>query len=90
MTIPILAFGFILASLYGALFHLWKNGGLGRLILYLVLSWIGFWAGQILARQLGWNFGNIGTLQVGFATLGSILLLLIGHWLSLVQVARQQ
>jgi hypothetical protein len=53
MTVPILIFGFILASLYGSLFHLWKNGGLGRLVLYLLLSWIGFWVGQLIARQLG-------------------------------------
>ena len=88
MTIPILLFGFLLASLYGALFHLWKNGGLGRLVLYVILSWIGFWVGQILAQTFGWSFGGVGPLQVGFATLGSVLLLLIGHWLSLVQVSR--
>ncbi len=86
MTIPILVFGVLLASLYGAAFHLWKDGGLGRLILYIVLSWVGFALGDWTGGALGWTFGSVGSLHVGMATIGSVIFLLAGHWLSLIQV----
>jgi hypothetical protein len=86
MTIPILVFGALLASLYGAVFHLWRDGGLGRLILYLVLSWAGFAAGELLGRALGWSFWSVGSLHLGMASVGSIVFLIVGYWLSLVQV----
>ncbi len=89
MTVPILLFGFLLSSLYGSLFHLWRDGGLGRLLLYLVLSWVGFWVGQIIAQQLGWGFGNVGNLHLGTASVMSAVFLVVGYWLSLVQVERQ-
>ena len=86
MTIPGLLFGFITSSLYGALFHLWRGGGAGRLLLYLILSWIGFWAGHFIGFKLNWAlFLRIGPLYFGTATLGSFLLLLFGHWLSLME-----
>jgi hypothetical protein len=88
MTVPILLFGFLLSSLYGALFHLWRDGGLGRLLLYLILSWVGFWIGQIAAGQFGWEFASVGALHVGTATFTALIFLLIGNWLSLVQVER--
>jgi hypothetical protein len=86
MTIPVMIFGLLLSSLYGALFHLWKNGGLGRLLLFLALSWVGFVAGQLLGQQVGWTFWSVGTLNVGMATIGSLIFLGVGYWLSLVQV----
>lgn len=82
MTIPALILGIILSSLYGAAFHLWRGGSLGRLILYLILSWAGFWIGQFLATRLGFSFVNVGPLHLGIATIGSILFLVIGYWLS--------
>ncbi|MCL4562665.1 MAG: hypothetical protein M1281_18895 [Chloroflexi bacterium] len=89
MTLPTLFFGVLLSSLYGAVFHLWKDGGLPRLFLFLVLSWAGFWIGHLLANQLGWTFVSVGTLHVGLATLGSLAFLAGGYWLSLVQVQRE-
>ncbi len=86
MTIPVMLFGLLLSSLYGALFHLWRNGGLGRLLLFLILSWVGFVAGQLLGQQVGWTFGSVGALNVGMATIGSVVFLVVGYWLSLVQV----
>lgn len=86
MTLPTLLFGFLLSTLYGALFHLWRGGGAGRLSLYLITGWLGFWSGQVLASRWNWTFGSLGPLHIGMATLGSILFLFIGHWLSLVEV----
>ncbi|BAJ63503.1 MULTISPECIES: hypothetical protein [Anaerolinea] len=85
MTLPALLFGFLVATLMGAAFHLWKNGGLGRLILYLLLAWIGFWTGHIVANALGWHFLSVGPLRFGMAVLSALLFLGVGHWLSLVK-----
>jgi len=89
MSIPTIIFGMIIASLYGAAFHFWRGGGLGKLFLYLLLGWAGFWVGDMLGRQLGWSFASLGPLHLGMATIGSGIFLMVGHWLSLVQVERK-
>jgi hypothetical protein len=85
LTLPTLLFGSVIATLYGSLFHLWRGGGLGRFLLYIILGWIGFWVGQFIARQIGWTFLSLGGLNLGTATLSSLIFLLVGHWLSLVK-----
>ncbi|RPI31246.1 MAG: hypothetical protein EHM70_11925 [Chloroflexota bacterium] len=82
MTLPSFLFGLAIASFYGAAFHLWRGGGLGRLALFLVLGWLGFAAGQAVASQLGWTFDSLGPLHLGTATVFSALFLLVGNWLS--------
>jgi uncharacterized membrane protein YeaQ/YmgE (transglycosylase-associated protein family) len=84
MTLPSILLGIILSSLLGVLFHLWRGGGFDRLILYIVMGWIGFWVGQWLAEIMDWNFLTIGQLHIGLATLSSIVFLMAGYWLSLV------
>ncbi len=85
MSIPTLFLGLILSTLYGALFHLWRGGNAGRLLLYLLLSWIGFWIGQLIGNLLDVSFDTVGQLHLVIATLGSLIFLAIGFWLSLVQ-----
>jgi uncharacterized membrane protein YeaQ/YmgE (transglycosylase-associated protein family) len=85
MSIPTLFLGLILSTLYGALFHLWRGGSAGRLLLYLLLAWIGFWLGQLIGNLLNLSFDTLGQLHLLFATLGSLIFLVIGYWLSLVQ-----
>ena len=89
MTLPSLIFGLLLSSLYGAAFHLIRGGNLGRLLLYLILAWAGFWAGHFLGGALGWTFAGLGPLNLGMATVVSLLFLVVGHWLSLVEVQRR-
>ncbi len=84
MTLPALLLGIIISTLYGAIFHLWRGGSLGRLFLYECLSWIGFWIGQIIAEKLSWQFFSLGPLHLGLATLLSWIFLFIGYWLSIV------
>jgi hypothetical protein len=84
MTIPALLFGLLVSTLMGAAFHLWKGGSLGRLLLYLILAWIGFWSGHMLGNNLGWTFGSIGPLRFGMAILVGIVTIFAGYWLSLV------
>jgi len=88
MTLPSLVLGIVLSTLYGAGFHLWKGGGLGRLIFYIGLSWAGFWLGHFLANLGGWSFDRVGALHVGAASLSSFVFLGAGYWLSLVEVQR--
>jgi hypothetical protein len=89
MSIPTLILGLILSTLYGSLFHLWRGGNAGRLLLYILLAWIGFWVGQFIANLLNLNFDTLGQLHILASTLFSFLLLFVGHWLSLVQVEKK-
>jgi hypothetical protein len=88
MTLPALLFGFLVSTLLGAVFHLWKGGSLGRLVLYLLLSWIGFWAGHLLGSRLGWTFFSIGPLHLGMAMLVGAVALYGGNWLSQINNER--
>jgi uncharacterized membrane protein YeaQ/YmgE (transglycosylase-associated protein family) len=89
MTIPALLFGIFLSTLYGAAFHFWRGGDKKRLILYILLAWVGFWLGQMLGTKLGWSFAEVGPLNLGMATLGAVIFLAAGYWLSLVEVDRK-
>jgi len=89
MTLPAALLGILISTLYAAVFHFWRGGGFGRLILYLILGWTGFWVGQAAATQLDWTFASVGPLRLGAATLSSLLFLGVGYWLSLVEVDRK-
>ena len=88
MSIPSIVFGFLIATIYGVIFHLIRGGNFGRLILYIILAWIGFWIGQFLANQLELTFLRVGSLNLGMATIFSIITILIGYWLSLVDLRK--
>ena len=82
MTIPAFVLGALLATLYGALFHLWRGGGPGKLMLFILLGWVGFWGGHTIANILSISIGAYGPLKIGMATIGSITIMLLGYWLS--------
>ena len=81
MTLPGLLLGLVVSTLYGVAFHLWRGGGLRRLLLFIILAWSGFWLGQIAGAAFNLTFFQVGTLLLGMATLGSIVLLFAGNWL---------
>ena len=83
MTLPTFIFGGLIATLYGAIFHLVRGGGMSRMLVYIILSWVGFWSGHFLAEQLNWDFLNIGTLHLGISTLSSFVFMIFGHWVFL-------
>lgn len=85
MTLPSFLLGATIATLFGAAFHLWRGGGPGRLILYLVLAWLGFWGGHWLASFFALDIFRVGPLFLGLAVAGSAGLLVLGHWLLVVQ-----
>ena len=88
MTIPGLLFGFLISSLFGLLFHFWRGGNGGRLILYLFFAWIGFWIGHTVGNYFDWTFFSLGVLRLGMATVGSIVVLGIGYYLSLIDTGQ--
>lgn len=85
MELPALLIGFFISTIYGLAFHLLTGGGLGRLVLSVLLAWLGFWAGHFIANSLGLEFASLGTLRLGAATAGSLLFLALGYWLSQVR-----
>lgn len=81
MNIPGLLLSFLIASMYGAIYHLWRGGGLKKIAFYLFLAWLGFFAGHYLALWRGWQIIPLGILNLGFATLGALFFLVAGGWL---------
>jgi hypothetical protein len=82
LTIPSLIFGLLIASLYGAFYHLVRGGGLGRLLLFLIFGWAGFALGHLVGLWRGWVLIPLGELNLGLSTLGSLVLLLLGDLVS--------
>ena len=90
MTLPALFLGLLIALSYGALYHLARGGGFWRLMLYLSLSILGFAilgfaAGHVPGLWRGWTLIPLGPLNLGLSTLGSVLVLLTGDWLSRIE-----
>ena len=86
MTIPSLIFALLIASLYGVLYHLVRDGGLGRLLLFLIFGWAGFALGHLLGIWQGWVFLPVGELNLGLSTLGSLILLVLVDWVSRIRI----
>src|SRR5690349_9488021 len=86
LTLPVIVLGLIVAILYGALYHTIRGGGGWRFSFFLGLSILGFACGHYLGTWQGWNFILIGSLNLGMASLGSILFLIGGEWLSRIEV----
>ena len=90
MTIPAIIFGIVLSSIYGTAFHFWKGGSLNKLIFYVVLAWLGFWAGHFIGGWIGWSFAAVGPLNTGQNQLARGAALARGRLVQpAMQVARQ-
>ena len=89
MTLPALLFALLIALLYGAIYHLIRGGGFWRLFLYFGLSILGFVLGHLFGIWRGWIFIPLGALNFGPSTVGSILFLLLGDWLSRIEVPQR-
>jgi hypothetical protein len=85
MPLPTLLFALLVALFYGAVYHLIRDGGFWRLILYFSLSVFGFIAGHLFGLWRGWTFIPLGSLNFGLSSLGSIMVLIVGDWLSRVE-----
>jgi uncharacterized membrane protein YeaQ/YmgE (transglycosylase-associated protein family) len=85
MTIPLLLFALLIALLCGAVFHILRGGSGWRLLLYLVLSVLGFAVGQALSMWRGWQLLTFGALDMGAGLIGSLIFLVLGDWLSRIE-----
>jgi hypothetical protein len=89
MTLPAILFSLLIALLYGALYHLVRDGGFWRLILYCFLSAFGFALGTLVGLWRGWVWLPLGPINLGVSTIGSFLILLLGDWLTRFDVGRE-
>jgi uncharacterized membrane protein YjjP (DUF1212 family) len=69
---PTLTFAFIVATLYGALFHLIRGGDVRRLALYLLAGWVGFVLRQLVGVIIGFPFFNVGPIRLVPASVGAL------------------
>jgi hypothetical protein len=86
MTLPAVLLGLLIASLYGLVYHVVRDGRLTRLLYYLGLSWAGFSIGILIGWWRGWTLLAAGALDIGLGTLGSLVFLGLGDWLSRIEV----
>jgi len=77
-----LVLGFLLASAYGAIFHLVFGGPVRRIILYLGAAWTGFFIGQLMGDFLNFELLKLGKIHLVSASVGAWVLLLVAHWLA--------
>lgn len=77
--------GFLVATFYGAAFHLLVGGRLPAIPVYLGAAWIGFLLGHFMGDLLGIDILRLGVLQLLSASIGSWLLLLFSRWLIQVE-----
>lgn len=86
MTLPTLLLALLIALFYGTFYHLVRGGSFWRLLLYLGLSLFGFGMGHLVGIWRGWVLIPIGEMNLGLSTVGSIVVLILGDWLSRVEV----
>jgi len=85
MTIPALLVALLFVLLYGAIYHLLRGGGIGHLLLYFGLSALGFGAGHFVGLWLRWDFMPVGQIKLGLSSVGSLIFLIVGDWLSRIK-----
>ncbi|GIV81152.1 MAG: hypothetical protein KatS3mg051_0506 [Anaerolineae bacterium] len=82
MPSPTFVFSVIVATLYGAGFHLVSGGDARRLALFLLASWLGFALGHSAGEVLGVTLLDIGPLHMLSATVGAWLALVVARVLT--------
>ena len=87
MPIPTLLVALLFVLLYGSIYHLLRGGGIGHLLLYLGLSALGFGGGHLISLWLRWDFMPIGQINLGISSIGSLIILVVGDWLSRIEAS---
>lgn len=72
--------GILLATIYGAAFHVFVGGPPRRIILYILASWVGFTIGHFVGDLLGIELLRLGAVHLFSASLGAWIALL-SSWL---------
>lgn len=73
--------GFLLASIYGAAFHMIFGGPVRRILVYLAAAWLGFFIGQFIGDFLNFEILKLGKIHLVSASVGAWLSLLAAWWL---------
>jgi hypothetical protein len=89
MAGPGLTFGFILATLLGAIFHLIFGGDARRLALFLLAGWLGFGLGQVLGLLFEINIFTVGSLRMLSAVTGTLVALTVARFMSSNRIRRR-
>ena len=89
MTLPSSLFALLIALLYGSLFHLVRGGNGWRLLFYLLLSVAGFVVGLMVGAWRDWALLMLGPINLGMGTIGSVVFLGVGDWLSRIEAKRE-
>jgi hypothetical protein len=89
MTVPALLFALLVALLYGALYHFVRGGGVGRLLLFFILSMIGFALGHLVGLWRGWVWIPVGSINLGLSSVGSLFILVFGDWLTRIEMREE-
>jgi hypothetical protein len=74
--------GFLLATAYGAGFHLVMGGPPRRIIIYVLAAWFGFAAGHLVGDLANFELLKLGAIHLLSASLGAWAMLFIGRWLT--------
>ncbi|MBK9054120.1 MAG: hypothetical protein IPL78_25365 [Chloroflexi bacterium] len=77
-----LIFAFLLATAYGAGFHLLVGGPVRRIPTYIIASWLGFTIGHFVGAVLGITWFKLGTVHLLTASLTAWIMLVLARWLS--------
>ncbi len=80
---PTLILSMMIATTCGVAFHTWRGEGYHRLVGYVLVAWVGFALGQLVAWLAGWEFAMIGEIHMLEGLTGSLLLLVLAGWLRL-------
>jgi NADPH-dependent curcumin reductase CurA len=83
LSSPALVLSIIIASAYGALFHVWKGKAAKDLLVYLAAGLVGFGLGQLAGDTLRLGIFMIGQVHIIEASLICWLILLIAKWLKM-------
>ncbi len=76
-----LVLGFLLAGIYGGVFHAIFGGSIRRIALYLLVAWTGFFIGQFIGDFLNFELLKLGKIHLISASLGAWIALFATWWL---------
>jgi uncharacterized membrane protein YeaQ/YmgE (transglycosylase-associated protein family) len=79
MPSPSITFGFIIATLLGACFHLVFGGDARRLAFFLLAGWLGFALGHVLGILFEIDVFKVGSLHMLSAVVGAVIALLVAR-----------
>lgn len=74
--------GALLATAYGAGFHVIMGGPARRIVLYVVTAWLGFVVGHFVGETVELTLFDLGALHLLSASVGAWAALIVSWWLA--------